>query len=279
MMTTGKLRRLTAFSTDPLGGNPAGVWIGPALPDSDTMQGIAKEVGFSETAFLAPDSGTDRMIRYFSPQTEIPFCGHATIAAGVALGESDGDGTYRLETPVGQVPVSTRLRDAVREASLASVPPRQRVASDELIGEALSCLGWEQGALDADLPAARIYAGAWHLLLAAASADRLAALKYDFEQLKAFMLKEDLTTLQLVWRESPNVFHSRNPFPVGGIVEDPATGAAAAALGGYLRDRDLVTPPCTILVRQGEIMGRPSRITVGIPPSGGVVVTGAAVAI
>jgi PhzF family phenazine biosynthesis protein len=278
-MTSGKLRRLTAFSTDPLGGNPAGVWIGPALPDSNTMQGIANEVGFSETAFLAPDSGSDRVIRYFSPQREIPFCGHATIAAGVALGESDGDGIYHLATPVGEVPVTTQLREGVREASLTSVPPRQGVASNELIREALSCLGWEQGELDNELPPARIYAGAWHLLLAVSSPDRLAALEYDFERLKSFMLKEELTTLQLVWRESPDVFHSRNPFPVGGIVEDPATGAAAAALGGYLRARGLVTPPCTILVRQGERMGRPSRITVGIPPSGGVLVTGAAVAI
>jgi PhzF family phenazine biosynthesis protein len=93
------------------------------------------------------------------------------------------------------------------------------------------------------------------------------------------MLGEGLTTLQLVWRESPTVFHSRNPFPVGGVVEDPATGAAAAALGGYLRDTRLVTVPTTILIRQGEAMGRPSRLTVEIPAEGGIVVTGTAVPI
>lgn len=71
------------------------------------------------------------------------------------------------------------------------------------------------------------------------------------------MRGEGLTTLQLVWQESPMVFHSRNPFPMGGVVEDPATGAAAAALGGYLRDAQLVHVPTTILIRQGGGDGSP----------------------
>src|SRR5580765_7402767 len=84
------LLRLAAFTTDPHGGNPAGVWIGPALPTDADMLRIAAEVGYSETAFLAPDgsglAGRYR-VRYFSPLAEVPFCGHATIATGVALGE------------------------------------------------------------------------------------------------------------------------------------------------------------------------------------------------
>ena len=61
------------------------------------------------------------------------------------------------------------------------------------------------------------------------------------------MLHEDLTTLQLVWRESSEIFHSRNPFPIGGIIEHPVTGAAAAALGGYLRNAKLIEVPATFL--------------------------------
>ena len=93
------------------------------------------------------------------------------------------------------------------------------------------------------------------------------------------MLREELTTLQLVWRASENVFHARNPFPVGGVVEDPATGAAAAALGGYLREAELIAVPATIFIHQGEAMGRPSRLTVEIPVKGGIVVKGTAVPI
>jgi len=73
------------------------------------------------------------------------------------------------------------------------------------------------------------------------------------------------------------VFHSRNPFPVGGVVEDPATGAAAAALGGYLRAAGLIPVPSTVTILQGEAMGRPSRIVVDVPVDGGIVVSGTGV--
>jgi PhzF family phenazine biosynthesis protein len=75
------------------------------------------------------------------------------------------------------------------------------------------------------------------------------------------------------------VYYARNPFPPGGIVEDPATGAAAAAFGGYLRELGLVSTPATITVHQGHDMGRPGTITVTVPaePDSGIAVTGTAV--
>ncbi|WNZ24893.1 PhzF family phenazine biosynthesis isomerase [Leptolyngbya sp. NK1-12] len=278
-MTSGALYRLSAFTTDPRGGNPAGVWVGDTLPEPDVMQRIAAEVGFSETAFVAPASGLDRIVRYYSPEAEVSFCGHATIATGAVLGENQGEGTYRLATAVGTVPVNVCQRDGYYEASLTSVEPTFSFASDALVTEALATLKWQHPDLDQSIPPAKAYAGAWHLVLAVADTNRLANLDYDFATLKALMLREDLTTLQLVWRESPTVFHARNPFPVGGVVEDPATGAAAAALGGYLREAKLIKEPTTILIRQGEAMGRPSRLIVTIPEQGGIVVTGQAVRI
>lgn len=278
-MPAGTLYRLTAFSHTPEGGNPAGVWIGETLPEPAQMQRIAAEVGFSETAFIAPARGWQRTVRYYSPEAQVSFCGHATVAAGVQLGQEEGDGIYRLATAVGEVQVAVRERDGLREASLTSVEPRHSLAPDQLVTEALSALRWERDELDTSIPPARAYAGAWHLVLAVRAAERLAKLEYDFEQLKALMLRDGLTTLQLVWREQPDLFHARNPFPVGGVVEDPATGAAAAALGGYLRDARLLPAPARILIRQGEAMGRPSRLTVDIPASGGIVVTGTAVPI
>ena len=162
---------------------------------------------------------------------------------------------------------------------MTSVVPRFTPAPVALVSEALAALGWQSTQLDASLPPARAFAGAWHLVLAVAEASGLARLDYDFARLKALMLRDGLTTLQLVWRESTDVFHSRNPFPVGGVVEDPATGAAAAALGGYLREARLIGAPTIILIRQGEAMGRPSRLTVEIPAEGGIVVSGTAVPI
>lgn len=103
-MEQGTLYRLAAFTREPAGGNPAGVWVGDALPHSDTMRRIASEVGFSETAFIAPQGGKEREIRYFSPEAEVTFCGHATVASGVVLGRTGGEGRYRLQTTVGEVP-------------------------------------------------------------------------------------------------------------------------------------------------------------------------------
>jgi PhzF family phenazine biosynthesis protein len=119
--------------------------------------------------------------------------------------------------------------------------------------------------LDPALPAKIAYAGARHLILAARSRQRLAELEYDFQGLTAFMLDRDLTTVALVWRERDDMYHSRNPFPVGGVVEDPATGAAAAAFGAYLRELGIVALPASISIHQGDDMGRPSRLTVDIP--------------
>jgi PhzF family phenazine biosynthesis protein len=88
------------------------------------------------------------------------------------------------------------------------------------------------------------------------------------------------TTAQLVWAESPTLFHARDPFPPGGVVEDPATGAAAAAFGGYLRDLRLVPIPATVTILQGYDMGRPSRLLVDVAAGSATVrVTGSGNAI
>lgn len=276
---TGALYRLSAFTATAGGGNPAGVWIGDHLPEPPEMQRIAAEVGYSETAFVAPAAGTARTVCYYSPEAEVPFCGHATIAAGVQLGQFDGPGDYRFETVAGHVTVAVRHVDGLAEATLTSVEPKHWLAPPELLDNVLAALHWKAAELDGSIPPAAAFAGAWHLVIAAGSAGRLADLDYDFDALKALMLGAGLTTVQLVWRESETIFHARNPFPVGGVVEDPATGAAAAALGGYLRDAGLVAAPATLLIRQGEAMGRPSRLTVRIPASGGIGVSGNAVSL
>ena len=87
--------KIAAFSDGDTGGNPAGVLIGDVLPDAAEMQRLAAEVGFSETAFAAPE-GDKWRVRYFSPESEVPFCGHATIAWGAALVRQFGDGVFPL---------------------------------------------------------------------------------------------------------------------------------------------------------------------------------------
>ncbi len=272
------IARLCAFTTDPTGGNPAGVWVGDRLPDAEMMQSIAAEIGFSETAFVMPEIGLRRTIRYFSPEGEVPFCGHATIATGVLLGQTQGAGTYELSTAVGMVPVQVeQLESGHWSAALTSVEPQQRSIDSAIVTEALAALNWQWDELDMQLPPIFAYAGSWHLVIAVRESDRLANLHYDFDRLKAFMISHELLTLQLIWRETETRFHSRNPFPVGGVIEDPATGSAAAALGGYLRFMGQVPTPATLLIEQGAAIGRPSQLIVEIPATGGIVVKGTAI--
>ena len=269
-MSTTTIQRIAAFTDDPAGGNPAGVVLEAGDLDAGRMLEIAAEVGYSETAFLmARESGTGEFdVRYFSPLAEVPFCGHATIGAAVALAERDGPGELVLHTKAGEVRVRTRVEDGRSLATLTSVPARVEPIAGEDVDAALALLGWSRDDLDPDLPPRIGFAGARHLILAAASRDRLARLDYDFEGLKAYMLARDLTTVPLVWRESERTFHARNPFPVGGVVEDPATGAAAAAFGAYLRDLGLVDAPARVEIHQGHDMGRPSHLLVDIPAEG-----------
>lgn len=270
--------RYTAFTDTRDGGNPAGVVVTDAALDEPLMQSIAAELGYSETAFLHPATEPDRYaVRYFSPLAEVPFCGHATIAAAVALAERVGPRDFVFQTRAGTVPVTTRREAAGIQATLTSVPPHLYDAPDALLDGALTALGWSQRDLDPALPPRVAFAGARHLILAAGSRERLAALDYDFQALKDCMLAADLTTVDLVWRESDTVFHARNPFPVGGVVEDPATGAAAAAFGAYLRDLALVTAPTRVVIHQGVDMGRPSLLNVDIPATGPISVSGGAV--
>jgi len=279
-----ELLRLAAFTTDPSGGNPAGVWLGDAFPPDDEMQAIAAAVGYSETAFLVPDpaAGHDlmaRRVRYFSQVAEVAFCGHATIAAGVALAPRTGPGRYRLTTNEGEVPLDVqRAEDGGHVATLTSVDPRVDTASPMLLSEALGALDWTERVLDPALPPEVAYAGVSHLILAVSSYAALAGMRYDFERMRAAMLAAGMTTIQIVWREARDRYRARDPFPVGGVVEDPATGAAAAALGAYLRAHDELPPDGRLTVLQGVEMGRPSRLQVEVPgPTGGIRVSGRAV--
>ncbi|MFE9955501.1 PhzF family phenazine biosynthesis protein [Micromonospora sp. NPDC005299] len=270
--------RYAAFTTDPAAGNPAGLVLDARDLTDPEMQAIAADVGYSETAFLTAAGPGEFDVRYFSPRAEVPFCGHATIASAVAVAERHGTGELIFRTRAGTVRVATaRDGDGRPTATLTSVAPSDAPVAPDDLAEALAALGWAAADLDPALPPRVAYAGAHHLILGAATRERLAALDYDFDRLRDLMLRRDWTTVALVWRSSGTRFDVRNPFPVGGVVEDPATGAAAAALGGYLRTHGLVEPPTTLHLHQGADLGRPGLLVVDVPATGGIRVTGNAV--
>ncbi|NYT64741.1 PhzF family phenazine biosynthesis protein [Alcaligenaceae bacterium] len=257
--------RIAAFSDGDSGGNPAGVVISDNLPNDIEMQRIAAELGYSETAFATP-SGTSWRVRYFSPESEVPFCGHATIALGAALALQYGNGVFSLSLNQADITVEGRQDGTTIAAALQSPPTRSLPAPTEIVTAVLALFGYGHGDLDPRIPPARIHAGAEHFLLCLKTRKALASMKYDLNAGRDLMRRENLATITLAYAETPQLFHTRNPFASGGVYEDPATGAATAAFAGYLRDIGWPHKG-NINVVQGEDMGMRSCLRAEIQPA------------
>ena len=259
--------KISAFSDGQAGGNPAGVYISDTFPTDTEMQRIAAEVGFSETAFAVPQ-GKGWRVRYFAPGFEVPFCGHATIALGAALARKYGDGVFNLKLNQADITVEGREAGTLYAAALQSPPTRSAAAPESLVSECLTLFGYERADLETRIPPALANGGADHLVLFLKTREALAAMKYDLDAGRDFMRRAGLVTILIGFSETARLFHTRNPFASGGVYEDPATGAATAALAGYLRDIGWPHEGAIDVV-QGEDMGMKSRLRAEIPPVAG----------
>ncbi|MEL6402377.1 MAG: PhzF family phenazine biosynthesis protein [Cyanobacteria bacterium J06607_6] len=270
------VQKIAAFSDGDMGGNPAGVLIASQHPSEAEMRQIAADVGFSETAFAAPLQDAFR-VRYFSPESEVPFCGHATIALGAALAMSQGDGTFKLVLNEAEITVEGRQQGGQISAALQSPPTHSAAAPPELVAEVLALFGYTADDLDPNLPPACANGGADHLIVGLNTRAALAAMQYDLAAGRDLMNREALVTIMLAYAETPQRFHTRNPFASGGVYEDPATGAATAAFGGYLRD--LGWPHGGVIdIVQGEDMGMRSllRAEISAVPNSSIRISGTA---
>ncbi|KRU22703.1 PhzF family phenazine biosynthesis protein [Psychrobacter piscatorii] len=258
------IQRIAAFPKGLEGGNPAGVVLCELMPDAITMQSLAAEIGYSETVFAAPHDNGWR-VRYFSPKVEVDFCGHATIALGATLAKHFGQGVFHLTLNHAQISVEGYCSDQNWGAAFVSPPTHSRPISTQLLTEALSLFGLTEADLDPRIPPAIAHAGGDHLILAVNDRRTLQAMQYHQENGHHLSVQESLVTFNLIYAEQAQIFYSRNPFPVGGVFEDPATGSAAAALAGYLRDINWPHSG-SIVIYQGEDMGMPSCLTAEISP-------------
>jgi PhzF family phenazine biosynthesis protein len=290
-----------------VGGNPAGIVLDAAgLTDAD-MQRIAAEVGYAETAFVI-DSGADHQVvsnetdtnrftlRYFSPIAEVPFCGHATVATAVALAErtristnaatnqatatSDDATRFTFDTAVGEVTITTTRTTNGVTAAFTSVEPEVRPIDPAVLSHLLSLLGLTETDLDARYPVRLSYAGNWHPIVVLRDPAAFDTFRFDPTAMRTLMDAEGYTgTVSILLATSPTEFEARNLFPVGEITEDPATGSAAASLGGYLRSLGSMDDAAPVIIHQGRHVGSPSLLTIHIPKTGGIVVSGTAVPI
>lgn len=283
-MLAPEVLRYAAFTTQPSGGNPAGVVLDASGLHENEMQRIAADVDDAETAFVtARTSDGGLSIRYFSPIAEVPFCGHATIATAVAAvdeGLTDAGGAVRFATPVGPVDITVTRDDAGVRAAFTSIEPTVTSLPSDDLAAILRLLDLPSEALDATLPPRLANAGNPHPVIALAERSAFDGFSFDPAAVRALMDDRGWpATITVIHRLASDRFAARNLFPVGRITEDPATGSAAAAVGAYLRSLDPAGSTRRITIEQGSHVGRPGILSVDIPPTGGIAVSGHAVPI
>lgn len=279
--------RVNAFTDRPFSGNPAGV-----VPVADglsepLMQSIAAEVNdISETVFIFQPGveEADIRLRYFTSTTEVDLCGHATISALFVLtwlGRLSGENetkTIRAQTNVGVLELGLTFEAGqLRWASMEQLVPEIAPAPGAHL--AAEILGLPKSAIAPEPEIACCSTGLWACFVPLTDVSELAKVQVDrprIEQLWAanpaltgvypFAVVDEQTTQGRFF--SP---------PKYGIVEDPVTGTASGALGGYLIAQNRMPASGVLFARQGVEMGRAGLVRISQNPNGRMSISGQAV--
>jgi len=238
------------FTATPLEGNQLAVFPDGRGLGVDVMQRTARELNLSETVFFLPaeDSG-DVRLRIFTPAGELTFAGHPVLGSAFVLGEALGTSALTLETGDGPVPVELE-RDRGQIAFGRMQQPIPVPEPYEDAGALLAALGVRESGL----PVEAYRNGPRHVLVELASEAEVAALWPDQRALAHLPIYA-------------NTFAGRGPAwktrifaPYHGVPEDPATGSAAGPLAVHLARHGRIAFGDEIEIRQGEEIGRPSRL-------------------
>jgi trans-2,3-dihydro-3-hydroxyanthranilate isomerase len=273
------------FTDRPFGGNQLAVFPDARGIDDARMQQIAREFNFSETTFVLPpdDRKHTRRVRIFTPGAELPFAGHPTVGTAhvlAAVGEIPLIGeTTRIvfEEGVGPVAVAIRAEDRQPVFAQLSVAQLPEVGPPPPASEHLAAmLSLETSDLvGADMPPEAVSCGLPYLFIPLSTRDAVARsrLRLDrWEQTLRGYWTDDIFVFALDPELEGSDVHARMYAPGFGIAEDPATGSAAAGLGGYLASRNpRHDGTLRWVVEQGFEMGRPSIMEVEVDKRAGAV--------
>ena len=246
-----ELAWLDVFTDHPFGGNPLAVVLDADPLSGEQMQVLARELGLSETIFALEDAAS---LRIFTPEIEMPLAGHPVVGASLELarrGRIPADGRTVFRTNVGETPVD--ISDGV--ATMTQAPPERGPDLDASTVAAL--LGLEPDALLG--PPATCSTGVRFVLAHVTDRAALGRVHPDQESISTI---DDPALGLVAWCEDAGTVHQRMFAPRMGIAEDPATGVSAGALGA-LRVF-LGAEPGRMTVRQGDEIGRPSKISVEV---------------
>jgi trans-2,3-dihydro-3-hydroxyanthranilate isomerase len=245
----GRFLLVDVFTETPLEGNQLGVFLDAGEYAQEQMQRLARELNFSETAFVLPAaSGGDARVRIFTPRRELPFAGHPVLGCAVVLGEALDRARVSLETGLGVIPVELERRErgivfGRMQQAIPAWSPYERER------ELLAALGVERSGL----PVEAYPNGPLHVYVELPSELAVARLAPDFAALTA--LGEIGVNC---FAGGGRSWKTRMFAPAGGVFEDPATGSAAGPLAIHLARHGRISFGEEITIRQGAEVGRPS---------------------
>lgn len=289
-MKTVKIKQVDAFTKLPFGGNPAGVVTDASGLTDKEKQKIAREMNLSETAFVSPSAVADFKVRFFTPNTEVDLCGHATIATFATLHEEGrlaaGKSIFYQETKAGVLPVEVTEVNGETILMMTQAAPKY-----EDVGFGRDELARALGLAGADLmdtPPQKVSTGLWWLVAGVKELDKLHSAKPNFgavEELSARGGCVGVIAFSLGTFDPKCGFHLRAFGPLVGINEDPVCGTGSGSASAYITAHDLI--PCgdsiDLIVEAGIEVKRPGRVYVSVQKETGgsatVKVGGAAVTV
>ncbi len=254
-----KVEKVSAFSKEGQGGNPAGVVMDASSLTEENMQAIAKEVGYSETAFVMPSETADFKVRFFTPACEVDLCGHATIATFSTM-------LMQGKVERGQIIQETKaglLKLDLGEAGLVTMEQTQPEFYEKPDGEEiLRSLGLSLDAKAEDLMIQVVSTGLRDIFIPLKSMAHLKGIKADFSRIKEISKKYDVSGYHVFTLDAPEGFTAacRNFAPLFDIPEESATGTSSGALASYLWKHGAVNETDMKFI-QGVEMGSPSEIS------------------
>lgn len=255
---------INSFGAAEGGGNPAGIVTEAGGLSDHEMQAVAAAVGASETAFFLPSTRADYRLRFFTPNSEVELCGHATIAAYWWLHQQGliAPGRYTQELLAGVLPIAVDADGTVTMDQ--SLPVFGEIVPHAIAAAVLRAV--EPGVLDPNLPCRIVSTGLADVFVPITSRAALHALEPDFDKMNAFNEQSSTCGFHLFTfdcLDSNSTAHCRNFAPRFGIQEEAATGSASGALACYLWEhralpkKRFAAPLC---FEQGYSMQRPSEI-------------------
>lgn len=267
--------QIDSFTKERFKGNPAGVVVNADGLSDHQMQLIARELNNSETAFLFPpdDTDCDGLIRYFTPKTEVPTCGHATIAAmyAKALEEHMDHCILRFKTRIGILPFEITKENSDYQVIMTQGKFELSPTFDDITTkQILTSLGLDYSELDEKCPVQIASTGHSKVMIGIKNRQKLDDLTPNFADLADLSKQIDCNGYFVFTFDSDRkdiLTYGRMFAPAVGINEDPVTGNANGPLGGYLVQNNIVDFKDNLFEfngRQGAKMGRPGVVNVRV---------------